>query len=283
MEFERLFAISAFEALRLIRGYLEEFPSTSLAECAKGVVARSPQAAALDIEAALYIHTFVHPNAPYENVLFYRHCVMSVMLHEMPTWAKLMTLGRGRFIKRLKSEEYRDIRSVFREARLLDEPPVSADIVWWDSMLGRVRLNTDEERLIRARKAEELSLNHEKAELKKLGIATPPIWMAIEDNTVGYDVLSYRPSEDGQKNLLIEVKSTIASPLRFIISRNEWENADEVGDSYVFHVWDMAKAQPALFIRTVEQIRPHIPQDNSQGKWKNAEIPILSISGDGKK
>ena len=98
--------------------------------------------------------------------------------------------------------------------------------------------------------------------------------MAIDNNTAGYDVLSFRPTAVGESNLLIEVKSTIASPLGFYVSRNEWDNADQIGEAYLFHVWDMDKNPPLLHIRSVEQIRPHIPSDNEKGKWTNARIPI---------
>jgi len=274
VEFDRLFTISAFEGLRLMRGVIARVPEVTFADCPAALVAHSPQAAAFDLDAAVELHTFVAVDAPHDGVLFYRECILAVLLLKMPAFAKLMTLGRGRFIKRIKGDEYRDIRSVFREAKLLADPPLAADIAWWDTVQGRVRLNFDQERLVRARAAEELTIKYEQAELEKIGIARAPIWMAIDDNTVGYDVLSYRRSGDGERNLLIEVKSTVASPLRFIITRNEWDNADQVGDAYVFHVWDMNKIPPVLHVRTTDQIRPHIPVDNEKGKWKTAEIPI---------
>ena len=274
MDFDRLFTISAFEGLRLMRGVVASVPGVTLADCPAAVVAHSPQAIAYDLDAALELHSFVAPGAPHDDVYFYRECILAVLLLKMPTFAKLMTLGRGRFIKRIKGDEYRDIRSVFREAHLLVEPPTADDITWWDNVQGRVRLNFDQERLARARQAEGLTMQHETNELKNHGISRIPVWMAIEDNTAGYDVLSYRPTAMGERNLLIEVKSTIASPLRFIITRNEWNNADQVGEYYIFHVWDMDKSPPVLHIRTVDQIRPHIPADNEKGKWKTAEIPI---------
>lgn len=274
MLFDRLFTISAFEGLRLMRGLIATVPSVSVSDCPGALIAYSPEAAAYDLDAAIQLHSVVAPDAPHENVLFYRECILAVLLLEMPAFAKLMTLGRGRFIKRIRGEDYRDIRSVFREAKLLVDPPSAADIAWWDAVQGRVRLNFDQERLARAREAEGLSLKHEQTELEKLGIDRAPVWMAIDDNTAGYDVLSYRLSANGEHNLLIEVKSTIASPLRFIITRNEWNNADQVGDAYLFHVWDMDKNPPILHVRTVDQIRPHIPADNEKGKWKSAEIPI---------
>ncbi|MGQ3048289.1 MAG: DUF3883 domain-containing protein [Niveispirillum sp.] len=274
MEFDRLFTLSAFEGLRLMRSVIASVPGVKIDDCPAALLAHSPHAKAYDLDAAFLLHALVAPSAPYDNVLFYRECILAVLLREMPAFAKLMTLGRGRFIKRIKGDEYRDIRSVFREAKLLDEPPSRGDIAWWDHIQGRVRLNFDQERLDRARQAESLSLEAEQRELAALRIDRLPIWMAIEDNTAGYDVLSYRPSASGERNLLIEVKSTVASPLRFIITRNEWDNADQIGEAYLFHIWDMDKTTPILHVRTVDEIRPHIPIDNAKGKWKTAEIPI---------
>lgn len=274
MDFDRLFTISAFEGLRLMRTVIALVPEVTIDACPDALIAHSPQAKDYDLDAAKELHPLVAADAPHENVLFYRECILAALLLKMPAFAKLMTLGRGRFIKRIKGDDYRDIRSVFREAKLLEDPPSGDDISWWDAVQGRVRLNFDQERLVRARHAESLSLASEQRELVKLGIAKSPVWMAIDDNTVGYDVLSYRPTSIGESNLLIEVKSTIASPLRFIITRNEWENADQVGDAYIFHVWDMDKYPPILHVRTVDQIRPHIPADNEKGKWKTAEIPV---------
>lgn len=257
-----------------MRMVIATVPEVTIEVCPEALIAHSPQAQAFDLAAAKALHPLVAADAVHESVLFYRECVLAALLLKMPAFAKLMTLGRGRFIKRLKGDEYRDIRSVFREAKLLEDPPSADDILWWDNVQGRVRLNFDQERLARARHAESLSLETEKAALRQLGIGRAPIWMAIDDNTVGYDVLSYRPAPAGETNLLIEVKSTIASPLRFIITRNEWENADQVGEAYIFHVWDMDKESPVLHVRTVEQVRQHIPADNFKGKWKTAEIPI---------
>jgi hypothetical protein len=276
VEFDRLFTISAFEGLRLMRGVVATVPGVTIEACPAALIAHSPQAQNYDIEAAKELHPLVAANAPHETVMFYRECILAALLLKMPAFAKLMTLGRGRFIKRIKGDDYRDIRSVFREAKLLDDPPSGGDISWWDTVQGRVRLNFDQERLVRARYAESLSIEFEQAKLTKLGITKAPVWMAIDDNTVGYDVLSYYPTPTGETNLLIEVKSTVASPLRFYVSRNEWDNADQVGEAYLFHVWDMDKNPPILHIRTVEQIRPHIPTDNEKGKWTTAQIPIGS-------
>lgn len=274
MEFERLFTISAFEGLRLMRSALANVPGMRMEDCPAAIIAHAPEAAGYDLVAAMHLHGVVTGDARHETVAFYRECIISVLLLKMPAFAKLMTRGRGRFIGSIQGDEYRDIQSVFREARVLDDPPTDEDVAWWDTIQGRVRLNTDQEFLARARVAEKLTLEYEAAELAKLGIDRSPVWMAIEDNFVGYDVLSYRNTGEGVQNLLIEVKSTVASPLRFIVTRNEWNNADKVGEAYLFYVWNLDRSPAELFIRTVAQVRPHIPEDNEKGKWKTAEIPV---------
>lgn len=87
-------------------------------------------------------------------------------------------------------------------------------------------------------------------------------------------MLSYALVDGTIVNRLIEVKSTIASPMRFRVTRNEWEQADKSGAAYSFHIWDMQKAPPILHTRAVEDVRPHIPSDNDAGTWKDVEIKL---------
>jgi hypothetical protein len=173
--FARLFSMPAFEGLRLLRQYEAEKPGVATGDLAALVSKIEVDSTSLDLEAAVYLHAQVAKDAPYEHVGFYRHCMTAVILLDIPDWAKLVTLGRGIFIKRLMDEEFRDIRSLFREARLLDDPPHLNDVEWWDQLQSHVRLQKDLEFNKRAREAELLSLLREEAELKKLGISEPPI------------------------------------------------------------------------------------------------------------
>lgn len=264
----------AFEGLRVLRSYLAERPNDAPDAVVLIIRRVEAEAYSLDLESALFLHDKITKNAPFEGVGFYRVCLAGVLLMELPEWARLMKLGRGRFIKRLKAPEYRDVKSLFRQARLLDEPPSDDDIAWWDEVQERVRSHQSLETMQRARFAEKLSLQYETSRLQKEGMSIKPVWMAIEDNTVGYDVLSYTPGEFGPINKLIEVKSTIASPLRFNVTRNEWKQASEFGEAFVFHIWDLRADPPALYERTVAQVAPHIPDDNESGEWTNALIPV---------
>jgi len=277
LAFHRLFSMSAFEGLRLLRKESLNNPNLDIKDIPGLLVLLYPIAATLDIEAALSLHTIVDNKVSYGGVEFYRECISAVITTSYPTWAKLITLGRKRFIQKLGSDEFRDIKSLFRQARLLDDPPTMLDIEWWDIVSGRLRLEGDRLKLQRARIAEELSLNYERQKLLQQGIHEEPKWMAIDDNTAGYDVLSYEKGEFGLINKLIEVKSTIASPLRFYITRNEWAHALEVGDAYIFHIWNLQPDKPFLYIRKTSDIAPHIPQDNKKGKWTIVEVPVSSI------
>jgi hypothetical protein len=276
VEFDRLFTISAFEGLRLLRGLLAEQPGLAIHECTAVLIARSPQASGYDLDAAVELHTMVRRDAPDAHVGFYRECVMAVMIQSLPAWAKVMTIGRGRFIKSIRRDEYRDIRSVFREAQLLADPPTMDDIRWWDEMKERVRTSKNLVTMERAREAERLSLEREMRELGKAGIDRSPEWTAIEDDTVGYDIKSYREIAGIIRPILIEVKSTIASPLRFNVSRNEWNQAASIGDAYRFHIWDLAPSPARLYEKSVEDVRPHIPVDSAQGEWTNVRVPVSS-------
>lgn len=267
----------AFEGLRMLRIYISKKPSESIDALIHLIRSVEADAHTFDLEAAVAIHEHVEPTAPLQDVAFYRVCLLGVLVANLPEWAKLVTLGRGRFIKRLKATEYRDIRSLFRQAKLLDEPPSSDNIEWWDNLQAHVRSHQNIEAMKRARAAEKLTLDMETKRLAQQGIDATPRWMAIEDNTVGYDILSYSVGQFGLINRLIEVKSTIASPLRFYVSRNEWEQALEFGAAFVFHIWNLKVDPPVLHERTVAQVAPHIPQDNEDGKWSNAVIPVGAV------
>lgn len=274
LPFNRLFSMPAFEGLRILRIHVKRRPEELLGRLIEIVRSTEPYVASYDLDAAVFLHDLVPKDAPHTDAMFYRVCLGAVLLIELPEWAKLMTLGRGRFIKRLGSEEYRDVRSLFRQAGLLEEPPSADDVEWWDEIQAQVRLQHDAEKMRRAREAEQLSIKHERERLAKLGVLLEPRWMAVEDNTVGYDVLSYNPGQFGPLNKLIEVKSTIASPLRFFLTRNEWEQAKKFGGAYVFHVWNLQREPAVLYEKTVEQIAPHVPQDSQKGQWKTALIPV---------
>lgn len=270
---DRLLSLSCFEGLRLLRQYADKHPELDSASLTELIIKVEADAKSLDIEAALILHQSVDKHCPLDGEVFYQQCIKAVVIHHQPIWAKSMRQGRSRFVDSLS----RDDRDVFAAAGLLNTPPDMNVVSWWDETVGHARLTIDTEKMMQARMAEALSIKHEKQKLKSLGLDDEPEWIGLDDNFAGYDVLSYEIEDGNVRTKMIEVKSTIASPLRFYLSRNEWNTADEIGDSYRFHVWNMATDPPRLFEFSVEQVRPHIPKDNEKGRWSNAEIPVGAL------
>ena len=269
---ERLFAMPSFEGLREIRRRLVDTPQLALAEIVATITLTEADAQALDLEASCELHEIVAivEACELDGPAFYRHCIRAVVLSRLPIWVKTIKLGRRVFADKLEEDDC----TIFENAGLLASPP-SADVVeWWDTIGHEVKLQTDLEKMAQARTAEKLSWDFEKQRLLGLGIETDPVWVGLDDNTAGYDVLSYELGVPENTNKLIEVKSTVASPLRFFVTRNEWNQALKSKDAYYFHVWDMQKDPATLYVRTVTQVEPHIPTDNEKGKWSNAAIPV---------
>jgi hypothetical protein len=268
--FERVFSMPAFEGLRVLRLYKEKQPKLPLPDLIQLVAKVEPDAYSLDLDAATKLAVIVDPLLPSDGVPFYRGCISAVLLQHQPAWLRVLTLGRFRFLKKLGRDEY----SLFRQAVLLDHEPDEIVVAWWDHVTGLVRLEGDKQKQERSRRAERLTYEGEKNRLRELGINLKPIWMGLEDHTAGFDILSYEPAIPVPVSKLIEVKSTIASPLRFILTRAEWDKAKSAGDAYCFHIWDMQREPPVLYVRTVDTVARHVPADSEKGKWKTVEIPV---------
>lgn len=270
---ERVFALSAFEGVRLIRIYAAKQPECAIAELLTIIEKVEPDGANLDLEVSAYLHELVEPDCPLSGDGFYQACISAVVTKHQPIWSKAMRQGRMRFLGTLEVND----RDIFAAAGLEKDPPSPNVVAWWDSISCFARLATDLEKMVQARAAEQLTIDHEIKRLKELGIDKAPVWKGLDDNFAGYDVLSFDKGEFGLLNRMIEVKSTTASPLRFFLTRPEWEQALKAGSAYIFHAWDMAKNPPVLYVRTSAQVAPHIPTDNEKGKWSSAEIPLAIL------
>lgn len=269
VDFSQVFTMSAFEALRVLRLRQTTYPGFGLSELAEIIRRVDTDGTSHDFDAAFQLDPIVLPTAAHDVPDFYQHCIEAAIPAFRPLWGRIITLGRTVFVQKLSRDEIQ----CFRSAGLLEDPPTRPIISWWDRVAAIARLRSDQEKMVRARQAEEMSLVYESKRLRQLGIDQMPVWMSIEDNTVGYDIQSFDHGSEGPVTRLIEVKSTIASPLRFILTRNEWENAQKYGTAYHFHVWDLQG--PQLHERTTAEVLPHVPTDNERGKWANVMIPII--------
>jgi hypothetical protein len=273
LDFSRIFGMSAFEALRLVRVHQREFPNLDFHRASELVKRIYGHSGGLDFTAALELSELISvTDEELADLAFYQKCIEKVISSQRPTWLRIIAFGRQHFTEKLSRDELH----CFRSAGLLDAPPSSSVVAWWDRVAAESRQLTELARMERARKAERLTIEFERCRLKALGIVAEPRWTAIEDNHAGYDVHSYDPGETAPIARLIEVKSTIATPSRFILSRNEWMHADRFGSAYYFHVWDLRTDPPILHQLTFAQVRVHIPTNNEDGRWTDVEIPLAS-------
>lgn len=269
--FERVFCLGSFDALLVLRRFRRDRGDATLLSLAGRLSTLSADYEGLDFEAAISLHDFVDEttalNAPAH---FFRACILGALAAHRTDWARTIGLGRERFVRQLSRNE----QQCFRAALLLTAPPGDDVVDWWDGLGALLKHESDQAVRRRSRAAERLSLEHERNRLRRIGIEHAPVWVAIDDNTAGYDVLSYEPTTTGTRSRYIEVKSTIASPLRFIVTKNEWRVAVANRDSYVFHVWDLAQSTPVLYERSVGEVEPSIPSNRQDGTWLQTEVRL---------
>ena len=266
----RVFSFACFEGVRLLRKYRADFPDLPNLDLMRVIHSAVADAHALDLEASIELSAFIASDCPLEGHSFYQGCIEAVMHQYRPNWLSLMRRGRTRFIKQLPL----DAQDIFEAAGLLATPPTENIVGWWDAMSGHARLTSDHSKVKQGRAAEMLTLDHERRELQEKGIHLEPEWPGLDDNFAGYDVGSYDRRYSRITNRMIEVKSTIASPMRFFVTRNEWRTAESARDAYIFHIWNMRSDPPQLHTRTVDDILPHIPSDNGKGQWETAIVPL---------
>lgn len=263
--------MATFEALRLVRLERAAQPASQNHEIVEIIRQVRADNSNHDFEAALALDLLVgEVGGAADTIEFYRLCIEACVFSHRPLWVRTIPYGRKSFVQKLG----RDEAQCFEASGLMDDPPTDEIISWWDSVAGRTRSQNDMEKMQQARAVEKLSLEYEQSRLDQLGINRRAIWMSIDDNWAGYDILSFDEGESGITSRMIEVKSTVASPLRYFLSRNEWSVCQKVGDAYQIHVWDMTSKR--LYIRNGADIADHIPEERGAGKWSTIEIRVGS-------
>jgi len=260
------FRMSAFAALIGIRRYIRDHSGISAKEAAISLQRSDADFSAADFASALRLHEllpseidFVDPEASLRDGL-------SVLITtHRPFWYRYFPYGRQRLAAVLTQDELQ----TFRSAGLFDQHP-PAVVAWWDALATLARSVEDERLNAQGRHAEKLSLEYERKRMASIGISEHPRWVALDDNSAGYDIQSFDQTPHGLKNILIEVKSSKRNPPRMILTRGEWDAAAKYGDSYMFHLWKLPTEQ--LIVKSVSEISAHIPGDSGDGKWTEVEI-----------
>ncbi len=182
-----------------------------------------------------------------------------------PPWSFRIPAGRMELYAILPM----DVANCFHSAGLMNSKPDDEIVNWWSDMATFIRAKIGEQHGETGRNGEILSLNYERV---RTGIE--PKWVSFESNFAGYDILSVDSSEERIPRR-IEVKtSLLAVPnASFFVSENEWNTAMLNLDNYRFHLWSVPQAISLADI-SAREVEPHIPNNNSSGCWKSAEIPF---------
>lgn len=192
-------------------------------------------------------------------------------------------------------------RRLLASAELLP-PPGLTDLpawTWWDA-LSRVPVPEDTSafRKVIGDAGEQLSLQHERERLTQEGfphLARAVRWVARESPAYGFDVASFWGKGTGlprhspntpDSPLAIEVKSLAvpaATTFSLYLSLHEWNTAQVLSHSYLFHLWDGVNPPPNLsscrnqpIILTPLEIADHLPSPSNCGQcaWETAHLNI---------
>lgn len=162
-------------------------------------------------------------------------------------------------------------KQCFQSCGLTTSPPDLDVVTWWDTAGAEERNAVGVHLLSLGRRGEQLTFDYERDMLIRLGFSNTQVgWVAIEDNSAGFDITSWRRGPTGEEyQIAIEVKAFARVP-RFYLTRREWREAARRGDRYIFHVWDLSTL--SLTELSVDDIRRRVPIDGSGGIWETAEI-----------
>lgn len=264
---EDAFSMSAFLGFLEIRSFLADQPSLTDTDAITSLRRVRAISTGLDFRGGLTLFRKLDPSFDWQlSQDRLRVFVFEWVKMTQPVWLRLIPYGREKLRRALDEDQ----TQCFRHAGLFDEMPDADALEWWDRLADLKRGAGDVERMKRARQAERLSLEFEFGRLKCLGIPRAPKWVALEDNSLGYDILSYDLDAGLIVTRLVEVKSRLSDEI--YITRNEWENASGAPRRSVIHVWDLPDERLREY--RVRDVAPHIPLDQGHGAWQDVRIAL---------
>jgi hypothetical protein len=269
---EHYFCMSVVSAAIAIAAERSRFPGFTLDQLVSALKAGRSTYAGLDYTRALEMCTIVGWDAialegDRESQL--RETVRTLALRLNPLWMQASQWGR----ERAAAVASDDQRQLLAATGVLAADLSAQAIGFWDALAVASRQEENARNVEIGRKGEKLTLEYEHAILSRYGIPKSPKWVALEDNTAGYDILSYRMDPKGAiQRRLIEVKACSFGPMQFFLSRSEWDCAEHSPDAFVLHVWSLETLQ--LREIAVSELRMHMPQDHGRGNWTRVRVAV---------
>lgn len=261
---------SAVEAWRLVSRQLAAVPQEPVA-VAVARLKSSYAGAGLNYAETQFILDAVGP-AKESAVASYQMLIENeAQFH--PIW--LSTLPRGR--RALRDVLTADASECFRRAGAFDVQPTVEVVAFLDRLTSLARAQANMPLVESGRRAERLSFEREVTRCADIPGAPAVVWVALEDNWAGYDILSSCLVDERPSPKLIEVKSCSGWPLRLIITRNEWDTACRHPEAYVVHFWDLNVTR--LYELSWSDLQPHMPVDQGDARWDSATLNLKRLQG----
>ena len=267
-DLEDAFSMSAFLAFLEFRSFQMEHPALSDTEIVATLSRVRTSSTGLDFRGGLSLHRTLDESMRWQQTEHHLRLFILEWINSIePPWLRLVPYGREKLRVALADDQIQ----CFRDAGLLDDVPDDDALAWWDRLADLMRGTADSEKMQRARHAERLSLEFEVNRTRSLGISKTPKWVALEDNSLGYDILSYDIDPEGLVvTRLVEVKSRLSDAV--FITRHEWDSASGAAQRSVLHVWDLPEER--LHEYRVHEVAPHIPIDQGNGVWQDVRIAL---------
>ena len=274
MTFDSAARMSVLNAVIEIQDYVQRFNGTSVLDAAGALRESTARvegfdfAAAVDLLDLLPMLGMLHAPTRLERL---RLLLFHLIREFKPAWLRVVPYGRGYLRPLIDSS---NTCQCLESAGLYDRRVDPSMIRWWDEVALMARGNSDDADAAIGREGESLTIAYEQERLATAGRPDlQPLWVAIEDNTLGYDVRSFELNNDEIRPIHIEAKATYAQPPRFFLSRSEWDKAQEFGGSYRLYLWALPARQLSVLRR--DDLRGHIPIDQGSGRWQTTEIRDL--------
>jgi hypothetical protein len=200
----------------------------------------------------------------------FRNAISAWIAVYRPLWMSAFPSGRQKVRSLLSENELQ----CFELGELFSDTPSKEVVGWWDLHASMARNDADKKRLEQGRYAESLSMRYEKARIGNRVTTLPIKWMALEDNSAGFDILSFAEAagKGDFERKFIEVKSTFGAVSDWYLTRNEWNTALSHVDSYEFHLWKLPEEELTIF--GVQEVLPHIPIESGYGLWELIKIRV---------
>jgi hypothetical protein len=185
----------------------------------------------------------------------------NLLNHSNPPW--LYDISKG--IETAKLNMPDNMVKVFNTFHLFDYSRREV-LVWWNKM-KQLRRSRNEFNLSKiGLDGEFIVFDFEKSRTQK-----EPEHCSINDDDLGYDILSYK-NKDNLSRIMIEVKNSTSNRLRFFISENEYDKCKKFKDSYFIYLIDSSLEDKILYVFDWKTLKKHIPSNIGLGKWTNIEI-----------